>query len=89
MGEFVASPLVVSCEIDVLPAERGEEFEQFGVDSEAAASRSSDDHCVQAPRMTICAQAGVDVEFEGAIGEKRERLRELPAGGEPACRLVR
>ncbi len=42
LGESVASPLVVSCEIDVLPAERGEEFEQFGVDSEAAPSRSSD-----------------------------------------------
>ena len=33
--------------------------------------------------MTIGHQADMDVELEGPIGEQRESLRKLPAGGEP------
>jgi hypothetical protein len=69
LGESVASPLVVSCEIDMLPAERREELEQFGVDSEAAASRSSD-----RPRQ----QYGIYREVNGGLGQPR--LKRQPDG---------
>ena len=34
--------------------------------------------------MATGAQASVDVELEGAVGEQRDGLRKFPAGGEPA-----
>jgi hypothetical protein len=40
--------------------------------------------CTKATGVATGAQAGVDVELEGAIGEQREGLRKLPSRGEPS-----
>jgi len=44
--------------------------------------------CAKATGMATGTQTSVDVEFEGAVGEQREGLRELSTGGEPSGGLL-